>query len=150
MNCPACQRHLTAYIDDEVSAELRHEIETHLDGCQECRGEFETHQTALEAASSIGTGSPRRDLWQGIADQLEPGGTTVEDMALMIRGLARQVESLEQTVNGLRRDLSEEEEQEEVQSWSRTDIRVRSKPVPAGKMRPASIPATIDQLRRSS
>ena len=150
MNCPACQRQLTAYIDDEVTAELRLDIEAHLDDCSGCRREFDTYQAAFEVTTSSPNEGPRRDLWEGIAAKLEPGGATNEDLALMIRGLARQVESLEREVAALRVGIEEEEEHSADQGWSRSDIKVRSKLFSTRKVRPASTPATIEQLRKSS
>ena len=41
MNCERCATHLSAYIDDEVSAELREQLRRHLQACEVCRAELE-------------------------------------------------------------------------------------------------------------
>jgi len=147
MNCFACERNLSAYIDDGLSLETRLEIEAHLDECSRCRAEFETHQAAWEAVHQVHTEGPPEGLWEAIASQLEkPGASTrLEDLALMLRGLAAQVQDLQRSVDRLRQDLEEEGAQEQ----TRQGIRVRANPlipIPPERLRESS----IERLRRGS
>ncbi|MBM3278554.1 MAG: zf-HC2 domain-containing protein [Candidatus Handelsmanbacteria bacterium] len=60
-------RHLSAYIDDELSLETRREIEHQCDACPRCRTEFEAHQAVWEAAHLAQSGPAPKTLWEGIA-----------------------------------------------------------------------------------
>ena len=71
MNCFQCERNLSAYLDDELPMDERLEIETHLDGCDACRAEFASHQTAWEAAHRVAAEAAPDGLWNGIAEQLD-------------------------------------------------------------------------------
>ena len=146
MNCAACERHLSAYVDDELSAEVRAEMESHLDACASCRRDLQEHLAAWEAALQLVPGPPPERLWEGVAAALgeaSPGGTSLDDLALMLRGLAGQVHDLQREVSALRRQVAEgggtEEREEE-------DIRVQTRRFAGGRPRAAS----IEQLRRSS
>ncbi|MEW6366022.1 MAG: zf-HC2 domain-containing protein [Acidobacteriota bacterium] len=44
MNCTEMRSELSAYIDGELSATARTEVEAHLQACQECRGELDSFQ----------------------------------------------------------------------------------------------------------
>ena len=54
MNCFACERNLSAYLDDELPMDERLEIEAHLDACERCRAEFESHQGTWEMGNENG------------------------------------------------------------------------------------------------
>jgi len=145
MNCFACERHLSAYIDDELSLETRLELEGHLDECARCRAEFEGHQAVWEAAHQMQSGPAPDTLWEGIAARLEkpgPAGVRLEDLALMLRGLAGQVQDLQRSVDEMRQDLDNTAEPEP----PRQGIRVRANPFVPGQPRESS----IERLRRSS
>ena len=146
MNCATCERNLSAYIDDELTTEVRLEIEAHLDECERCRGELESHQAAWEAANMAQAGRAPDGLWDAIETELEQevGTTNIEDLALMLRGLASEVQDLRRTVDGLRRDLAEGEWTEEREEDE--DIRVQTRRFGTGRPRQAS----IEQLRRTS
>jgi len=46
MNCTDLLSHLSDYFDDELTADLRNEIQVHTAGCQHCRVVLNTtHQT---------------------------------------------------------------------------------------------------------
>ena len=108
MNCFTCERHLSAYIDDEVTSEVRHEIEVHLGECEMCRREYETHLSAWEVAGDMRTEAAPDDLWQAVEVELQAkggGGTSTEDLALIVRGLASEIRDLKHMVDGLRQDM---------------------------------------------
>ena len=111
MNCPTCERNLSAYIDDELTTDVRLEIAAHLDECATCHREFEAHQAAWEAAGLAPAGQAPEELWQAVEAELQPreegGATTLEDLALMLRGLAGEMRDLRHTVDGLRREIEQ-------------------------------------------
>lgn len=153
MNCFTCERNLSAYLDDELAMDERLEVEAHLDECEACRGEFELHQKAWEAAGAATAGAAPDGLWQGVERELEADGssTSLEEVALMVKGLASEIQDLRRAVDGLRRQLEQAEWEEratEVAELEREhgDIRVSANPFrPAGRPREAS----IEQLRRT-
>jgi anti-sigma factor RsiW len=150
MNCFTCERHLSAYIDDELPAPSRRELETHLDECPRCRAEFEAHQIAWEAAHQLRAEAAPEGLWEAIAPHLEKPveSARLDDLALMLRGLAAQVQDLQRSVDGLRQDMAEAE----AEAWPasreqvRQGIRVRVNPLAPGQARESS----IERLRQSS
>ena len=48
MNCTDLLSHLTDYFDDQLSADLRAEIQAHTDTCQHCRVVLNTTQQTIE------------------------------------------------------------------------------------------------------
>ena len=149
MNCPTCERNLSAYIDDELTTDVRLEIEAHLDECATCRREFEAHQAAWEAVGLAPAGQAPEELWQAVETELQPqeegGATTLEDLALMLRGMAGEMQDLRRTVDGLRREIEAGEWPQEREADE--DIRVPSRTFAAGRQRPGSIE---QKFRRSS
>ena len=120
MECFSCERNLSAYIDDELTNESRVEIESHLASCEPCREEYETHMAAWEATQQLPGESASDGIWSAIRSQVETtgAGTSTDDLALIVRGLAEEVRDLKHTVQMLRRDLeivqrSEPEEERE-------------------------------------
>lgn len=147
MNCAACERHLSAYLDDELALESRLELEAHLDQCEACRGELERHQTAWEAAQVAVTGSAPDRLWSTVEEALESraaDATTLENLALMIRGLAGEVQDLRREVRALRR--LQEEQTSVGEAEGEESIRVQQRRFVPGQPRLAS----IERLRRTS
>lgn len=148
MNCFTCERHLSAYIDDELPAQSRRELEAHLDECPRCRAEFEAHQVAWETAHQVCAEAAPEGLWEAISSQLEKPAesTRLDDLALMLRGLAAQVQDLQRSVDGLRQEMEEAEAWPADQAPVRQGIRVRANPFVPGPPRESS----IERLRRSS
>ena len=120
MNCFTCERNLTAYIDDELQNDVRLEVETHLDTCDRCREDYEGQLAAWEAAGNVRTESAPDRLWQAVESELQTKGpdTTLEDLALIVRGLASEVRDLRQAMEGLRQDIEYPVEEEGNQSRS--------------------------------
>ncbi len=144
MNCFTCERHLSAYIDDELPAQSRRELETHLDECPRCRAEFEAHQIAWETAHQVRAEAAPDGLWEAISSHLKKPveSTRLDDLALMLRGLAAQVQDLQRSVDELRQDQDSAAEPEPL----REGIRVRANPFAPGQRRESS----IERLRQSS
>lgn len=153
MNCFSCERNLSAYLDDELPMDERLEVEAHLDECEACRGEFELHQKAWEAAGASTAGAAPDGLWQGVERELDTddSATSLDQVALMVKGLASEIQDLRRTVEALRRQLEQAEWAErggEATEAEREygEIRVSRNPFrPTGRPREAS----IEQLRRS-
>ena len=152
MNCFGCERNLSSYLDDELSVEGRLEIEAHLEDCERCRAEFESHQAAWEVAGGVQAGAAPDGLWRGVEANLEEEGSSgsLEDLALMIKGLASEIQDLRRSVDGLRRQVEQaewSEERELSQAHGGTpEIRVSTGSFRTTRSREAS----MEQLRRSS
>ena len=153
MNCFGCERNLSAYLDDELGTEERLEIESHLESCERCRAEFESHEAAWEATGGLQSGAAPDGMWREIETELEDEGratTSLDDLALMIKGLASEVQDLRRSMEGLRRQVEQaewSEEREPSQAHAGTpEIRVSTGSFRTTRSREAS----MEQLRRSS
>ncbi len=104
MNCFTCEQNITAYIDDELGHDQRRDVESHLAECDRCRQDYESQMTAWEIASNADAVEAPGDLWSRIEAQLpkRESGTSVEDLALIVKGLASEVRELRQTVEEMR------------------------------------------------
>ena len=110
MNCFTCENNLSAYIDDEITTDVRREMESHLDTCEMCRKEYETLLSAWELAGDMRTEAAPDGLWQVVEAEMKQKHshhTTTEDLVLIVRGLASEVRDLKQAVDGLRRDMED-------------------------------------------
>jgi len=107
MTCFTCERNLSAYIDDELTPDTRLEVESHLDACERCRRDYETHLAAWEATGLLRAGTPPDGLYEKIEPEVrrQRPSTTVEDTARIVRGLAGEVRELRQAVEDLRQAL---------------------------------------------
>ncbi|MFC1526702.1 anti-sigma factor family protein [Candidatus Latescibacterota bacterium] len=153
MNCFTCERNLSAYLDDELPMDERLEVEAHLDECEACRGEFELHQKAWEAAGTTATGAAPDGLWQGIERELQAdeSSTSLEEVALMVKGLASEIQDLRRTVDALRLQLEQGEWEERATEVAESEREVGDIRVTTHRFRPTGRPreASIEQLRRS-
>ena len=61
---------LSEYVDGELDAGARAEVERHLAGCHECRAIVEDFQAVTLRASSLVDTAPQHDLWAGIAARI--------------------------------------------------------------------------------
>ena len=143
MNCIACERNLSAYIDDQLDGGTRRQMEGHLDGCDACRAEYESHLAVCEAVGeSDGEGAPA-DLWSAVEGRLGQTGqpTGIEDLALMLRGLAGQVQELQRSVDDMRRQMEEGE-------WNAPQDERDVIQIPSGRYRAARPRAgSLEQLK---
>lgn len=132
MNCFACEKNISAYIDDEVTQDQRIEIESHLSECEACRDEYESQLSIWEAVTNVGSHSAPDNLWRGIESELERKGhtgTTIDDLALIVRGLADEVRQLRLEVQGLQRDVEDRGYGEtDMPLDDRSERRVRPRP----------------------
>ena len=130
MNCFGCERNLSSYLDDELSVEERLAIEAHLEDCQSCRGEFESHQRAWEVAGGLQGGTVTDGLWRSVEVNLEEGraSTNLDDLALMIKGLASEIRDLHHTVDDLRRQVEQVEWGVDERESEITDIELETNP----------------------
>jgi hypothetical protein len=58
LNCQEVLDQLSDFLEEDVAAELRQEIETHLNGCRHCHLEVDTLRTTIQlyrADDSVGT-----------------------------------------------------------------------------------------------
>ena len=55
MNCFTCENNLSAYVDDELTTDVRRDIEAHLDTCEKCHQEYETLLSTWELAGDMRT-----------------------------------------------------------------------------------------------
>ena len=104
MNCFTCDQNLSAYIDDELARDLRRDIENHLAECDACRHQYDTQMSAWEIATTVETGATPVDLWSHIEARLprRDTGTSIDDLARIVRGLASEVRELRRTVEDVR------------------------------------------------
>ncbi|KPK83187.1 MAG: hypothetical protein AMS25_00875 [Gemmatimonas sp. SM23_52] len=70
---------LSEYLDGELNAAERSELESHLAGCQECAKTLEQLRQVVARAQALEDRSPAADLWAGIAARI---GTDTRDAAV--------------------------------------------------------------------
>ena len=69
--CQRCEEHLDDYLDGELSPELHHAVEVHLDGCARCGTRHQALQNLLGLATQLpAKTAPHR--WPEIEGQLAP------------------------------------------------------------------------------
>jgi hypothetical protein len=61
---------LSEYLDGELTAEERRDLEAHLAECQECSETLEQLRRVVERASSLADRPPMSDLWTGIEGRI--------------------------------------------------------------------------------
>jgi hypothetical protein len=70
---------LSEYLDDELDAAQRAELEAHLTGCDACRATLADLRRVVDRARAMDERPPARDLWPGIAGRI---GLSTDDLAL--------------------------------------------------------------------
>ncbi len=63
---------LSEYLDDELSAAERRQIDAHLASCPECRSTLEALRAIVSRASQLRDSAPESDLWSGINARIAP------------------------------------------------------------------------------
>lgn len=72
---------LSEYLDDELSATERRQLEDHLQGCAACRATLEELRAVVARAASLEDRAPAGDLWPGVAARIGAAGSGVEAVA---------------------------------------------------------------------
>jgi tetratricopeptide (TPR) repeat protein len=65
---------LSEYLDDELGADERRELEAHLSGCVSCRTTLDELRAVVERARTVSDRAPDADLWPGIAERIAAAG----------------------------------------------------------------------------
>lgn len=68
---------LSEYIDDELTAGERREMDAHLADCSECRTTLAELRSVVARAGSVGARPPASDLWTGIESRIRAGTAPV-------------------------------------------------------------------------
>ncbi|KPK57959.1 MAG: hypothetical protein AMS21_10965 [Gemmatimonas sp. SG8_38_2] len=61
---------LSDYLDGELNAAERAELEEHLSGCSECSAVLEQLRQVVARAQSLEDRAPESDLWSGVAERI--------------------------------------------------------------------------------
>lgn len=65
---------LSEYLDGDLPARERAELETHLEGCAACRALLADLRRIVATAGALTDREPARDLWPALAERLAPRG----------------------------------------------------------------------------
>jgi hypothetical protein len=68
----ALNERLSEYLDNELDAARRAEVESHLAECGECRADLEALAAVVTRAESLVDAPPAADLWPGIESRIAP------------------------------------------------------------------------------
>jgi len=71
---------LSDYLDNELPANERAALESHLAGCATCTETLDELRAVMTSARRLPNDPPARDLWAGIAAAIEPAGQRVTVM----------------------------------------------------------------------
>jgi anti-sigma factor ChrR (cupin superfamily) len=63
---------LSEYLDNELDAAARAEVEAHLAECGECRADLEALAAVVARAGTLTDAPPAADLWSGIESRIAP------------------------------------------------------------------------------
>jgi anti-sigma factor RsiW len=66
---------LSDYLDDELQADERAAVEAHLRTCEACTAVLGELKQVVARAAEVDARPPQADLWAGIAERIERGGT---------------------------------------------------------------------------
>ncbi|NQU07683.1 MAG: zf-HC2 domain-containing protein [Candidatus Abyssubacteria bacterium] len=70
MNCPDAKKLLVDYSEDTLSERKRRAVESHLSGCELCRGELSQIERLKERLSSMEAPEPDEKFWQRFGGKL--------------------------------------------------------------------------------
>jgi len=68
---------LSEYLDDELTASERQQIEAHLAQCGECRAILGELRRVVTQAATLPSSAPSSDLWPGVEARLDSPGRTL-------------------------------------------------------------------------
>jgi hypothetical protein len=63
---------LSEYLDEELDAGDRRELEAHLATCERCRGDLAALRAVVARARALPDAAPVADLWRGVAARIDP------------------------------------------------------------------------------
>ena len=93
LTCAECDELFLEYFEGELDAACRTMIDAHAATCARCQGLIRDIQGITETAANLPDLEPSRDLWQGVADRIQP--------AVVAIGYRREGISLSRRVIGL-------------------------------------------------
>jgi anti-sigma factor RsiW len=73
---------LSDYLDGELSAEERRDVDAHLEGCANCTAVLNDLKRVVTRAASVPPRPPQADLWGDIAARIETGASSSRDTVL--------------------------------------------------------------------
>ncbi|MFT5303668.1 MAG: anti-sigma factor RsiW [Mariniblastus sp.] len=71
MNCSEIQNLISAYYDDELSAELGANVDAHLQNCSSCAAELAGFKHLSSLAAGLGTPVAPTAIWSAVAQELD-------------------------------------------------------------------------------
>lgn len=71
MNCSEVQNLLSAYYDDELSADLRANVDAHLENCSDCATELAGFENLSSLAAGLDTPETPAAVWSAVAQELD-------------------------------------------------------------------------------
>ncbi len=76
MDCIKAQSRLGPLLDQELDSPDEKAVKQHLQGCEQCRGDFERLSVLADGMATATTPSPPAGLWSAIERRLDAGGTS--------------------------------------------------------------------------
>lgn len=80
MKCTEVKELLSAYFDDELSAERHLQVQRHVEGCPDCRRELDGFGRLSQLATESIVSTPPVELWQRIESQLDQSDSDRQSM----------------------------------------------------------------------
>ena len=71
MNCSEINKLLSAYYDDELSTEVRKNVDAHLEDCGDCAKELEGFEKLSSMAAGLDTPETPASVWSAVAQELD-------------------------------------------------------------------------------
>ena len=93
LTCADCDELFLEYFEGELDGARRMMVDAHAATCARCQGLVRDIQGITETAAKLPTLEPSRDLWQGVADRIQPPVVSI--------GYRREGISLSRRVIGL-------------------------------------------------
>lgn len=78
-NCPDVIAELSAFLDDEVAADVRREIESHLGDCRTCEALYDSARKTLRIVTESGTFEVPESLSRKIMARIRSRGPVKPD-----------------------------------------------------------------------
>jgi hypothetical protein len=72
MNCATCDELFLDWLEGDLDAAKRMEVDAHVGSCARCQGLLRDIQGIREVAAAMPDLAPSRDLWSGIEERIQP------------------------------------------------------------------------------